>query len=78
MQGAPGLLCRVLRAGRWLVVPFAPVEQPQFFVCSPESLSAFSATRGLEIARFELNRQPEVPARLRMGPQVTPARSASN
>ena len=27
--------------GRWLVVPFAPVEQPQFFVCSPESLRSF-------------------------------------
>ena len=39
--------------GRWLVVPFAPVEQPQFFVCSPESVGAFSAARGLEIAGFE-------------------------
>ena len=22
-------------AGQWLVVPFAPVVQPQFFVCTP-------------------------------------------
>ena len=42
--------------GRWLVVPFAPVEQPQFFVCSPESVGAFSAARGLEIASFEHSR----------------------
>jgi hypothetical protein len=25
--------------GRWLVVPFAQVEQPRFFVCSPQALS---------------------------------------
>jgi hypothetical protein len=24
--------------GQWLIVPFAPVEQPHFFVCSPRSL----------------------------------------
>jgi hypothetical protein len=24
--------------GRWLVVPFAQVEQPAFFVCSPVTL----------------------------------------
>lgn len=23
--------------GQWLVVPFAPVKQPPFFVCLPES-----------------------------------------
>jgi hypothetical protein len=27
--------------GRWLVVPFEPVEQPQFFVCAPGSLRSF-------------------------------------
>jgi hypothetical protein len=39
--------------GRWLVVPFAPVEQPEFFVCSPESVGVFSAARGLEVAGFD-------------------------
>jgi hypothetical protein len=24
--------------GRWLVVPFAQVEQPLFFVCAPQAL----------------------------------------
>ena len=24
--------------GRWLVVPFAQVEQPRFFVCAPQAL----------------------------------------
>jgi hypothetical protein len=24
--------------GRWLVVPFAQVEQPVFFVCAPQTL----------------------------------------
>jgi hypothetical protein len=24
--------------GRWLVVPFAQVEQPNFFVCSPATI----------------------------------------
>ncbi len=24
--------------GQWLIVPFAPVEQPNFFVCSPVSV----------------------------------------
>lgn len=23
--------------GQWLIVPFAPVEQPAFFVCTPRS-----------------------------------------
>jgi hypothetical protein len=26
--------------GRWLIVPFAPVEQPHFFVCSPRGIRA--------------------------------------
>ncbi|WP_345051275.1 hypothetical protein [Arthrobacter methylotrophus] len=26
--------------GQWLIVPFAPVEQPHFFVCSPRSVRA--------------------------------------
>jgi hypothetical protein len=39
--------------GRWLVVPFAPVEQPEFFVCSPERIGVSSTTRGLEIAGFD-------------------------
>lgn len=25
---------------QWLIVPFAPVEQPPFFVCRPGELSA--------------------------------------
>jgi len=25
-------------AGQWLVVPFAPVSQPAFFVCTPGKL----------------------------------------
>lgn len=25
-------------AGRWIIVPFAPVEQPHFFFCSPEAI----------------------------------------
>jgi hypothetical protein len=24
--------------GRWLIVPFTPVEQPHFFVCSPQGV----------------------------------------
>jgi hypothetical protein len=24
--------------GRWLVVPFAQVEQPMFFVCAPQAV----------------------------------------
>lgn len=24
--------------GQWMIVPFAPVEQPHFFVCLPQSL----------------------------------------
>ncbi|MEV8149769.1 hypothetical protein AB0O52_16700 [Arthrobacter sp. NPDC080073] len=27
-------------AGRWLVVPFAQVEQPPFFVCAPQPVGA--------------------------------------
>ena len=26
--------------GQWLVVPFAPVQQPDFFVCVPRRLEA--------------------------------------
>ena len=29
--------------GRWLVVPFAQVEQPRFFVCSPLATLGFDA-----------------------------------
>jgi hypothetical protein len=25
---------------QWLIVPFAPIEQPKFFVCTPGSKSA--------------------------------------
>jgi hypothetical protein len=24
-------------SGQWLIVPFAPVEQPSFFVCHPDT-----------------------------------------
>ncbi|MEW1822280.1 hypothetical protein AB0323_16070 [Arthrobacter sp. NPDC080031] len=36
-------------AGRWLVVPFAQVEQPPFFVCAPQSLSA---DQDIDLRRF--------------------------